>query len=324
MKTTIPFWYHPTTVLALDDDLGFLEFLKDNIASPFSTVIETDPNKALDYLKKNTYNTSQLADWLIEQNFETMPKNRQAETYDINLNQLKLRAFVPNRFQKTVVCLIDRHMDMMDGLEFCRIVKEVEKLPVKLILLTGVTTAEEAVDAFNEGKIDAYVEKRAKESTAVQVNDFLKKLARQQFEDMSKTIVNEGLSHSFAHLANPTFYDTFNLICKTENIAEFYLLDPTGSFFFVDDRGSEKILLVHPESDFEVMHTIASESDAPSEILQALKERQQYPMVFSHEVSVSLTGEAWNSVMAPVEEIKDQKLFYSLIDAVKFKGKSLV
>ncbi len=323
-KHTIPFWYHPTTVLALDDDSRFLNLLKGSIDPAFFTAVETDPHKALAYLKRHSYDTNQLSGQLMEQNFDATPNNQQAETYEINLNQLKPHVFVADRYQKTVVCLVDRDMESMDGLEFCRMVKETENLCVKLILLTGVTTMGEAVSAFNEGKIDAYIEKRNKESTIKQVNEFLNKLARQQFEEMSQLIINKGLSSSFAHLSDPIFYETFNRVREAEGSVEFYLLDATGSFLLIGREGQGKILLVHADSDFEVMRTIADESDAPNEVLQALENRKQYPMVFLHEVSTELTGASWLEVMAPVTEIKDQKLFYSLIDQASFKGNSLL
>jgi len=122
--------------------------------------------------------------------------------------------------------------------------------------------------------------------------------------------------HQISHIFDENFYDQFDLIRKKQHVVEFYLIDSAGSFLFLDKEGKPKIFLVRKEEDFEGMYDLAKDSGALREVLQSLRDRQQFPFTPSGMGHLSLKGDAWNSIMVQMHKIPGRELFYSMIDVV--------
>ncbi|OGT50845.1 MAG: hypothetical protein A3F17_09255 [Gammaproteobacteria bacterium RIFCSPHIGHO2_12_FULL_41_15] len=319
-KMVTSLFYHPTNVLLLDDDRKFLNLLATKVDKIFPFVLEEDPSRALDYLKTHSYNLSQMAPQIARQNFDHLSIDKMSagvESYDVCMSALRGDLSASGRFKKIVVVVVDRYMPAMDGLKFCQIVREQYRLPVKLILLTGATQVDEAIQAFNAGKIDAFVEKRTPKETLKQLNQQLHTLAQQQFSEISEYLMG-FLSHQFSHIKDDNFCELFDKIRESEQITEYYLLDTSGSFLLINQAGQTKILLVKLDHDFEMMYDLAKDSGAMRNVLQALKDRQQYPYMASNTRSLSLKNDQWESVMVPMSKIPGREIFYSIIERPRF------
>lgn len=313
--TEFPIVYHPSNVLLLDDDRKFMNLIASNLDEFMPFVMEQDPRKALDYLSSHALHPSDLTQLITQQSFDSLPDKNglNIEDYSIDLAGLKGDLSSAQRFKKVLVVVVDRRMPSMDGLDFCKIIREDLKLPVKLILLTGATTSNEAIEAFNAGKIDAYIEKRTGKETIEELNKTIEKLIWQQLGEISQKVIGL-IEHHFPHVFDENFYNQFIKAQKENHISEFYLLDSSGSFLMLDNEGKAKLFFVRTDEDFNGMYDLAKDSGAMRDVLQGLQDRQKFPFTSSGHGHLSLKGDSWKSVMIPMEKIPGRELFYSVVD----------
>lgn len=317
METQLPLWYHPTNVFLLDDDRHYLNFLTRNIDPLFPFVMDTDPQKALRYLQSHTYRPQEMAKHLVQQNFDNAQSVTQPgiETYDINISRLRGDLSSPERFKKITVAIVDRYIPGSDGIEFCHQLKKEFNFPIKLILLTGATEVGEAISAFNAGKIDAFIEKKAGTAKEMvqEINRTLRNLSWQQFQTISQELLGI-LTNSFSHIFDSKFYECFESIRVEEQTVEFHLLDSSGSFLLLNKEGHEKIFLVRKNEDFDMMYELAKDAGAFQNVLQNLRNRQQFPFTRLGSAHLSAKGDTWDQLMVPMHKIPGRELFYSVID----------
>lgn len=311
MRLSTPLWYHPSTVVMLDDEPNFIKRLVKTIPDSFTPYIQTDPNNVLDYLKSWSYKPHDLAKTLLSPGIEALPTEKNIESYELNVSKLNRKLIDGGRFKRSVVAVIDRHMDAVDGLDFCEKIREELNLPIKLILLTGATTPTEVIDSFNKGIINAYVEKRPDAGMVDQLNQHLNQLAWTQFGELSETILG-SLTDQFKHLSAPEFYHSFNAIREKENIVEFYALNSCKNFLLLDSEGNAKVLSVYTDEDFELAIDFAKDTQASEGVIKALEERSAYPVTLSRHLPSSLEGDNWSQAMQAVDRAGGSGIFYHL------------
>lgn len=295
----------------LDDQPDSLERFQKNIANTFTPIIQTDPNETLAYLKKWSYKKNELAKLTLAQDASASP-SKEIEAYELNITQLRNKLIDDHRFKRTVVAIIDRHMSLIDGLDLCETIKEELQLPVKLILLTGATSTTEAVDAFNKGKIDAFIAKRPNPTLMLEeINHHLKRLAWNQFQELSNDTLG-SLVDQFKHLSDADFCEIFNEIRQKEGIVEFYPLNSCENFLLFNTEGNAKLLSLYGDEDFETAIEVATDSEAPKSVIQRLEKREAYPVSQLRQLSSALEGESWNNAMVAVSRVKQKALFYHL------------
>src|SRR3989344_4516454 len=182
----LPLFYHPTNVMAIDDDRSLLNALSAGINQMFPYVLKNSPIKALDYLQTHVYDLRSLSE-SISESYETLAGSETVETIGIHFSTLRERLDNPDRYKKIVVIITDQMMPEMKGLEFCKKMREMN-YPVKLILLTGAAGTEEAVNAFNSGLIDAYISKGEPDLMDT-INRKIESLAWDQFREFGSRLL---------------------------------------------------------------------------------------------------------------------------------------
>ncbi len=313
MNTNIPLFYHSSSVLFLDDDPGILKGLSTHVDKRFPFMVQENPQRALDYLKLNCVHPRDFSSDILEENPEMDAHvENTMETFDVNFSKLHSNLKLHDRFGKVQVAIVDRNIPAMDGLEFCRLIKEQFQLPIKIILLTGATTHQEAIKAFNSGKIDAFVAKTLPFSQMIaEVNHLVNRLAWEQFQETSQNLAGM-LSHKIQYINHPAFAKAFEKAREANGIVEFYLYDSSGSFLMFDREGKASLFLVRSGEDFEVMSQIAQDSDAPESVLKDLEKRQGFPFNEAQRADLSLAGEQWQDAMVPMQKLEDSDVFYSV------------
>lgn len=310
----IPLMYHPTTVVLLDDDRKILNNIRLILDDDIPYLLEDDPQKVVDYLKSNTYNTDSLSKLVVEQNFDSFDPADfgNTETFNINFARLQQTLTSPDRFKRVTAAMIDRRM-RIDGLKFCETIRKAGLL-LKLILFTGYTSKEEAVKAFNQKTIDGFMVKDGDPSdSADEINFNIRENSWQQFVDLSQSLTGL-LSHLLKPLHNEDFIKVFDKIRRENQAIEFYLLDSSCSFLMVDADGKAKQLLVRNESDFESCCELAENAERPKEILETLKKHEKFPATKDLFGYVKLKDEDWTSSLVSMNKIPNQNLYYAVID----------
>ncbi len=312
---SIPLLYHPTNVLLLDDNRKFLNDISFIFNESIPLVLETNPQHVLQHLASHTYRSDELASKISKQHFDTVYSNHSSppELFEVSFLKLAGALDTPNRYKRVVTVFIDKMMPGMDGLDFCKKVREAE-YPVKLILFTGKAGLKEAVDAFNEGLIDAYLSKDDQQLHD-KINQLYTQSSWQQFIELSH-IIGGFVSHQMKPLHDPQFCGVFERVREKYRIIEFYAIDTSCSFLMLDENAHATLFLVRNENDFNEAHDMAKNSKAAYEVIQALRERQLFPI---SKGSLSdyyhLSGDQWDDVMKPVSKIPGREWYYTVIDS---------
>ncbi len=316
----IPLIYHQTSVLMLDDNIDFLKSLRGTIDVNTPYVIESDPNNALAYLIEHTYQESTLPSLVAEPNFEYHDNLGSVEHFTVDFSKLRANLDTPARFDKISVAFIDKQMPQMDGLDFCRQVRE-KNLKVKLVLLTGNAGIDQAVKAFNEGIIDAYISKGRNDMDKT-IQYYIEREAWQQFVDLghhTSGLINQMMQP----LDNEKFSEFFHEIWRDHQKGEFYLIDSSCSFMFFDQQGAAKLLLVRNDDDFKEAIDFAENVDAPASVLDELRRHNGFPYTQQKHGYVRLEADQWSSALVKFKPIPGTDLHYALIKQGDIKTFSL-
>ena len=309
-KIAQPLWYHPTRVLLVDDDENVLKSLGKQIDPNFPFLAYKNPEKALEYLKQYVLPLKKISQQMISEVEPSEVKYLSTENVAIDFSPLRADLDKPGRFNQFVTVIVDKVMKEMDGLDFCRTVRRLG-LPVKLILLTGNAGAEEAVAAFNDHIIDAFIRKSP--DMLDQVNYYLKTLSFQEFCDSSIRLLGPILNR-FSLLSNEKFSHFFKTVCQENNIVEYYLLDSSCSYLLLTAEGKAKIFLVKSSADFKNAYDIAIDDAAQDgALLEALKNRTAFPL--KGEATYFTTDSSdWKEAMIPVKKEEDLDFYYAVAD----------
>lgn len=247
----IPCFQHPTTILVVDDSLVFRESLKMHLLMGSDQYVFVDSaEKALAVL-------------------EASPKMPMI----MDLRSFPEIACNSKRFDVISGIIADYEMPNMNGLELCEQVKN----PTDRILLTGVTDEQVAIQAFNQKLIHRYINKRdlvdmTKLDAAIECGkqDYFNRIT--QFHQ--HLIVHDERETT---LTDPAFIEFFWKIRAQLGAVEHYLLDPIGSFLFIDEFGKRSILYTYNEELLK--HIVDSEEAFPENLLEINGKKKYYCIV---------------------------------------------
>lgn len=265
---------YPTTTVLIDDSEDFIEqtselLTKQKIPSRYFS----DPGKALDFI-----NQEYKADPFTNRCISVTP-DRDADSYATQLDIRKIHheIYNPDRFTQNAVLCVDYAMPQKNGLEICREAKD--SFCLKLIL-TGEASHKLAVDAFNEGSIDKFLQKGEAHLPDLLIKD-IRELQNKYFLRLSDSALSrstEKLNKQIpAFLRDPAFAKLLNDICAKHSIIEYYLLDEHGSFLLLDINATPSWLIVKSENDMHGIVDFARDHNPPKEIMDALEHRTLVP-----------------------------------------------
>lgn len=314
MIKRIPLMYHPTNVVFLDDDPKFLHSLCMNLDLRIPYVEDTDPDKIMHYLKTHTYKQDALSALIVNQVFDDHNnKPGSPETFAVDFSQLLTTLTSPTRFKQSVFGMFDRSMKQIDGIDFCRSIREAG-LPIKIHLFTGQTTTDEAVQLFNEKIIDGFLVKGGDYAKlAEKINAVIFEYTWRQFVDLGESL--SGLMFNVLKpLQDEQFFNVFQKIREKNHIIEFYLLDSSCSFLLIDADGVVKQLFVRNESDFKDCYEITKDAKAPYDVIQAIRGYQQFPYTKKTMGYANLKDDQWENAMVQMDKVPGRELYYAVVD----------
>ena len=145
--------YHPTTVILIDDEHRYLLGVKSKLNKKKAAYqLYTDPKKALHFL------TQEYQPDLFTSRSVLHPEEEKSDhrSIEVDVRPIRDELYNPKRFDQVSVIIVDQEMPGLKGLELCR---ELKNSPIKKLMLTGEVRDEQAVQAFNDGIIDKFVNK---------------------------------------------------------------------------------------------------------------------------------------------------------------------
>lgn len=213
------------------------------------------------------------------------------------------KAYDANRFNETIVVVIDYAMPTMNGLEVC---KALEEKPFKFIMLTGQATPENAIEGFNHGLIHRFVRKEA-HNFIDQLQTVIYELQKQHFQELSAPIIKTLSTSPASPLSDSIFVKFFNAFCREKNIVEYYLVNESGCFLMLDIDAKPSWLAVKNEKEMSYYQDIAIDNLAPQNIIDEIKRRQKVLFLLTIEDDTDVLVEEWSSYMHPATKLEGQQ-----------------
>ncbi|MEM7621250.1 MAG: response regulator [Pseudomonadota bacterium] len=309
-------YYHPTSVLIVDDDallLRSLSGLMQSIGQTYNAF--NDPQKALDFVLTQNHKFPTHGDFLSA--YPEIFNISELQRGDL-LIKLKTSSFMnvmnnSDRFSQISVAIVDYDMPGMTGIDFCR---KLNDLPLKKIILTGRASQKQAVNAFNERIIDCFFNKKEPNLE----DKILQEVARLQKDFFSHNTEALKIACSLQQtefIIDSAFQDILMPIINENNIVEYYLnTHPPGLLMF-DASGKPRLVLVYDEQRLQAHYEIAQEAGAPTAILNKISSQRFIPLFPTNSgyYEPYVSG-IWQNYFWPAHRISGQKDWYisDLID----------
>jgi CheY-like chemotaxis protein len=308
MEKRMAVCFHPTTVVLIDDQRRFLRTTGSKVRARFPYREYDSSTDALQFFTQVYKPEPFVTRCMFLQ--EDCPTDEQS--IDISLRLIRDEIHNTQRYDEISVIVVDFAMPDINGIEFCRQLKKINKT-IKILMLTGEADYDIAAEAYSNKLIDKFILKSAEDRNKI-VLKTIEELQHQYFEDLSRDIIN-----TFANrpelpatcLTDPVFIGFFENLCKKHKVAEYYITNGSGSFLFLDKKGNQSWLAVASEQIMKDMTAIAKDSDAvvAPAILESLRNREK--LVYLHtdeELRTEPTN--WAPYLYPANKMEGESTYY--------------
>jgi CheY-like chemotaxis protein len=267
-------FYHPTSILVLDDDPLFLESLDFQFSEEVSCQTFTRPDAALEHLRAQASQHPNFARYFRDVSEMKPESDLRFGDLLLRLQLSELRSIIDDRAreQRVSVAIVDYDMPKMSGVEFSRAIRD---LPVKIILLTGKAGLETAISAFNEGVIDCFLQKQDSGVTYALRRE-IKRLQDEYFEEVSVPIKSALALQKPSFLEDPTFLELFREVSEKNAIVEHYICAAPPGVIMRDAEGNESFLYISDAENADSQCEAAETYGAPDDMVQLLRARKAH------------------------------------------------
>lgn len=296
----LPLYFFPTTVIFLDDDNSFLKALRFNLEYGFFIFNKfTNIDSFIKHIKANSSKEKEgFINRTIEDGYDHIG-------VDINVNDIYKKIYDKKRHQTISTIVADYHLGVKNGID---ILKEITN-SFKKILLTGVADETTAIKAINREYIDSYIKKQDS-NLAENLNKQIIQSQAYYFSEKGEKFLEQlhNIKYSDTILDVIEYIKIFNAIVKKYQIVEGYLLDPTGSYLFIDANGENYCLLAYTESQMFANQDTVHLENLSSNKRRMIREKQSIfypkPELFKHTALFPVNCEKCQN---------GQEFYYSLI-----------
>jgi len=308
----LPF-YHPTSIVALDDDPLFLDSFAFHFGDEFVCNTFTQPEDAISFFEKrsphqlpgNAFFSSETG--LID-SVGLAPGDQL-----IKMDGGLLAGLMGNahRFEQISLLVVDYAMPGMNGVDVCRRLKG---HPARKILLTGKAGEGTAVKAFNEGLIDCYLMKQMADLPRI-IDQEMRQLQRKYFKAMTGSI-QMALGVQEPNLtAHAGFDDYFLKLFDARGIVEYYRSTRPSGVVMITDDADLMFLVVQDAETMRSAVEIARDQSAPSELISLLESGTVLPLFpESEHMYRPELADRWRDHVWPAQRIAGTpELYVSLI-----------
>lgn len=295
-------FYHPSTVLFIDDQKVFLEAIKHKMPSNMLALYFDKPQKALNLISE--YSIHEKKYFSEFDNIE-LDQINDASNFTLNINELSRITYEKKRFSEISVVVVDRKMPDMDGINFCR---NIADKSIKKIMLTASKDRKIATEAFNEGIIDYFLLKDSPD-LMTQLLSSIAKLQKEYFFGLNQELIGTFLP--CAHNKKLQQF-TQNMIRHFHGV-EFYLLDKLGSTLIIKQDGTAITLAITSEKAMNSFAEIAEEQEA-LQLSDRLLRRKNL-VFFPNEQDTMHPASNWSDFIYEAKPVPEQTdLHYAIID----------
>ena len=233
-------YYHPTTLLVLDDDPYYVESFKFHFGDQFPCVSYTQPEHAIEHMLSQESRRPTFDNVLQRTIANPGAAQGQPEAASRGADQILRLLSDPNRFRRVSVLVVDFDMPSMTGVQVCR---ALHHLPVRKLLLTGKAGVDTAISAFNEGVIDTFLTKHDPEIQKTLPRQVLR-LQGEYFKMTTDALGAAMGRQEVPFLMDSGIQETIAGIVKSRGIVEHYVMAHPSGVLLADHAGAALMLVV--------------------------------------------------------------------------------
>ncbi|MFW6093087.1 MAG: response regulator [Pseudomonadota bacterium] len=297
---TLSPYFHPTTVVIVDDNEAFMRSLTLELPASIACRGFTDPEEALGFV-----NEPPGLPPLVDRCF-SLERSRGSEALiRLDLGTIEQEISQLQRFRRVSVVLVDYAMPFVDGLEFCRRVADPHP---RRAMLTGVADEKLAVEAFNAGLIHRFIPKHR--AAAVEaVIAFIAELEREYFNQALARLKSTLALDPPGFLVDPELAVAVQRLMATERVVEYYLVNDPPGFLMLRSDGSALRLVLLDETGRAHQRAFVRRHDAPAHIRRGV-ERGELVGVFDDESPGDYFGSErypWQEKVVPARSLAGEQ-----------------
>lgn len=297
----------PTTVLLVDDNIQYLNVLREMIQDvPIFTKIINNLSIA-EYI--NNYQSP-----IDFTKFEIKRNIRGSDEFNVisNLNNIYKIVYEKRRFNTISAVILDYLMPGKTGKE---ILNEIKNADMKKVLLTSFLNVDEAIELMNSRIVDRCFNKYDRDFIR-NSNDYIFSTIRKFFEDKVKFRY-----YDIPFLKNPFICRLIQKYIEEIDPTEYYVLDDRGSYMFVDSDANISGLLVYSDDDLLEIERELIINGIKENYYLSLHNRKTIPGFMYHALTKQMReryGAAYiidNLVPASLihDPISKKKLYYAFV-----------
>lgn len=308
--TRWPYLYYPTTAVFVDDHKGFLNALKHRLPSNLSMNLFNNPIDALNAIQNNKVTPWQNLESLLSIDDQLADNDSELiqQTYiGLHWEELCKKIYNLKRFSTQSVVIVDQMMPELDGISFC---KKLKDHPIKKIMLTANSDHSIAVEAFNEGLIDYFILKDSP-NLVTQLSQKIETMQKSYFESQTEYALG-NLMNTVSLINDPSAIVFYQKIKEELQATEFYILDRWGSVLFLNREGMPTTLVVCPAKVLDAFSQIAEDQDE-NKTSQSLLRKEKL-VFFPRQADYMRPAIEWDMFLHSAKQFPGKSdLFYSLI-----------
>ena len=298
-------FYHPTKVIFLDDNQAFLDALELEFSAQINMLAVTDPDSVLHAIDRHSHDsTKSIFKLMNDVNADTAVQNLIGFEVKNLLNTIYDKA----RFDTVAVLVVDYEMPSINGIDFCKKLKDKN---VFKVMLTAEADKDTAIKAFNQGIIDKFILK-TNEDLYQELTQAIQDLTQRYFHKFSQTIIN-GCANSVSRVfENKLYQQLFLRVLSEAQAVEYYMVDPCGSFLFLDKDFNPTWLIVKDVEALNQQLELLEGYEVPDQVIASLAKKEKMLFLLSEQEYKQPVGE-WTQYMVE-SKILDSNYYYSVVN----------
>ena len=304
-------FYHPIAVMFVDDNHNFLSTLDAQLKGLNTLQMYTDLDKASQAIALNQQALSHNLIKIVDKNEVS---EAAGHLVNIAINDIHQLIYNPKRFKDIGVVVVDYKMPQKNGVDFCA---SIDNPYIQKVLLTAQADQQVAIKAFNAGYINQFMPKRTEDLDSLLIQA-IEELKIQYFKRRS-SVIFESLPIETQDLLNSSAYQRiFQSIQSDSNSVEYYMIDETGSFLFLDQRGEPTWFVVRKYRHIQEQYQLAEGLGVPEATLNLLRGHDNLLFMLSIE-DERQPPERWGDYIHPAQALSENHCYAVITNRTKNK-----
>ncbi|MXN79328.1 response regulator [Burkholderia sp. 4701] len=253
--------FYPAPVVFVDDHPGFLDALRGTFRDGRLNRFFNTPHEALSFVKSHGRRaTPERLSGAGYSDFEKKGSNA--------LGRDPLTD--ATRFEEVAAVVVDYEMAQMNGVE---LLTALDGIACTKILLTGVATEREAVDAFNASLIDLYLRKSAPDMAAKLGAALAEAKVRHCAYRGQVSVHGVGATYS-----DPRIVAALQAVVERERIVEYYWRPEQNAVLMFDAAGQPSVFLAWDEEEWTFQCDVVADEGGADEVRHDMASRRAMPL----------------------------------------------